>query len=437
MLRTKMMVLAITAVLPIASSADDGSWTLTGQGSTVMPLQSTQVTMAAETVTIRPSDSLPDRWDSKARPELKGYYRWYADCTFQFKNGSDTPADVLMGFPDTWVDDSWRWEFYEDQEPPKLNAIREFQSWVDGQEVAVEPRDPDVGMKKDWPKISRVLTWTVHFEPGQTREVRNRYRFGGAVDTVNTGDGFYQIEYVLRTGALWKGPIGSAEIRIYPGKDWHPGPGIECWNGNWVHLTWQHAVLAPCGYRWEKTPEPCFVWILKDFVPKEDIQVFLVTGAIEPLSSPDEGDLPDLRNRKYTLLAARGMVFESPSLRSRFGGMRAGSKALAVTCLRVPDGEPALLYPSDDSRLTVEYAYTAKHWYTPDPKFKETDLTPCERDYVRAVDKRIAFLESKERTTKKYRLQYPRSLPFLSLLFFPNSEIRIPKSPLTPSSPDV
>lgn len=399
--RARTTLLTLLLALQVLVRADDGSWTLTGQGSTVMPLQSTQITMVAETVTIRPVDNLPDTWDPKTQLELTGYYRWDADCVFRFKNASDSPADVLMGFPDTWVEDDWRHEFYGDEDPPKLHAIRGFQTLVEGQETAVVSKDPDAAMKRDWPKISRVLTWSVHFEPGQTREVRNRYRFGGAQDTNNTGDSFDRVDYVLRTGALWKGPIGSAEIRIYPGKEWRPGPHLKCWDGKWIQLTWRHAVLAPCGYRWEKAPDPCFVWSLKDFVPKEDIQVFLVEGAKEPLTSPDEGDLASLRDRKGVLLAARGMVFGDPSLRSKFAAMRTGPKALAITCLRVPDGEAAELYPWEESRLKAEYACTLAHWYTPDPNFKESDLTPCEREYLRAIDKRIAFLESKEKGAKK------------------------------------
>jgi hypothetical protein len=400
MSRAETILLAVLLSLPIALRADDGSWTLTGQGSTVMPLQSTQVTMVAETVTIRPAEGVP-AWTPKSRADLDWCYRWTADCTFRFRNVSDAPADVLVGFPDTWVEDDWRWEYYEDQKAPPLHAIRGFEAWVDGRQVAVASKDPDAAMEKDWPKISRVLTWTVHFEPGQTREVRNRYRFGGGQDTNNTGDGLDRIDYILRTGALWKGPIGSAEIRVYPGRDWRPGPSLKCYEGAWINLTWRHAVLAPCGYRWEAAPEPCFVWNLKDFTPKEDIQVFLVDGAIEPLTSPDEGDLASLRDRRAVLLAARGMVFGDPALRARFDALRTGPKALAVTCLSVPKGEPAFLYSGDESRLTAEYAYTVAHWYAPDPKFKEADLTPCERDYLRNTDKRIAFLESKEKAARK------------------------------------
>jgi hypothetical protein len=400
LLNLRLPLLVGILSLSVGIHADDGSWTLTGQGGTVMPLQPTQVRMVSETVTIRPAESLPN-WSVKNQLSLDWCYRWTADCSFRFQNASESPADILMGFPDSWVEDSWRWEFYDDQDAPKIHAIRGFETWVDGEPVGSSPKEPDPAMKKDWPKISRVLTWMVHFEPGQTREVRNRYRFGGGEDKVNSGDRVERVEYVLQTGALWKGPIGSAEIRVYPGKDWRLGPAIECWGGDWVHLVWRHGVVAPCGFKLERDPEPCFSWSLRNFVPREDIQVCLVTGALKQLGSPDEGDVTELRMRKNTIFAALGRIFKDPALRTHFDGLRSTPRSLGITCRQVPRDSTGLLYQGDDSLLRKEYEYTCEHWYTPNPAFKDSDLTPCEWKYVMALDKRIADLEATEKPSKK------------------------------------
>lgn len=400
MSRRRTALFSLCCVMSLALWADDGSWSLTGQGRTVIPLQSTQVRMLSETVVIAPNPARPE-WSQESEVNLEWCYKWNADCTFRFHNDSAAPADILMGFPDTWEDDSWRWEEAPETGPTKLFAIRGFRCWVAGCEVAVVAKDPDGSMAKDWPDISRVLTWSVHFEPGETKEIRNTYRFGGDSSEFNSGDALDRIDYILRTGALWKGPIGSAEIRVYPGKEWRPGPGIECWNGDWVHLTWRHAVLSPCGFRFDARPEPCFSWSLKNFVPKGDVQVILVKGAMEQLPSPDEGDVADLQHRKTELLAAHGMVFSDPATRAVFERVKVGPKVLRTTCRLVPGDQTGWLFPGDDSLFKSEYAYTLAHWYTPDPAFKVSDLTPCERDYLAALDERIASLERAATVEKK------------------------------------
>lgn len=386
---------AMAVAMSTGLAADDGSWTLTGQGRTVMPLQSTQVKMVAETVVLRPVEPSPASTEPGAQKDLlRPYYIWSADCSFTFQNTSEAPADVLMGFPDTWVQDSWRWELYGDREVPKSHAIRDFETQVDGTAAAVVPKEPDQAMLKTWPDISRVLCWEVHFEPGQTRVVKNRYRFGGVRTVNNSGDNYTRLEYILRTGALWNGPIGSAEIRVYPGGEWRLGSAVLGMSDEFVTLLWNHAVLAPCGFEVEREPELCFVWRMKDLVPKKDIQVVLVTAAFQTLTLPDETEgKPDprkLRILKNTVFAAHGKSFSDPELKAHFASLGVGPKTLGVACKAVPGLQTFNLFPWEDGLLDKEYAYLRGHWYSPRPDFSESGLSPPEREFIAALDRLMA-----------------------------------------------
>lgn len=378
-------------LIAIGVIADDGSWTLTGQGRTVMPLQSTQVRMASETVTIRP---VSPRTKSTPNDVLEPYYEWVAECTFTFQNTADIPADILMGFPDSWVEDSWRWEYFDGDEPPPTHAIRDFEAKVDGEVVPVQARDADEGMRKDWPDISRVFCWNVHFKPGQVREVRNRYRFGGLQDVNSMGENFTRIEYVLRTGALWNGPIGSAEIRIYPGGEWRPGSSIHAMPHLFLNLMWRHAVLAPCGFVVEWKPEPCFVWRMKDLVPKEDIQAILVTAELETLSlyntPSEEKSFKDLRVLKNTVFAAHGKSFQDPKLKMQFDSVAVGPQTPEISCKIVPASLTHRLYPGEESILKREYDYLKTPWYRVRPEYSEQDVTKPEWEFIAEVDRWMA-----------------------------------------------
>jgi len=67
-------------------------------------------------------------------------------------------------------------------------------------------------------------------------------------------------EYILCSGALWAGPIGSETVRIVAAEP----------------LTME--VLAPKGISAEKKSEREFLWALKNMEPDEDIRISLTLG---------------------------------------------------------------------------------------------------------------------------------------------------------------
>ena len=124
-----------------------------------------------------------------------------ADCRFVFKN--EGPAtSVRMGFPD--------WASSDDGIGPKKSNYTWFKSNVNGKAVKtklVGGRDYGDGFQiKD-----------VAFRRGETKTVRDRYRMRIAIAATSEGDkyGFISgVEYILHTGASWKGKIGRSEVIV-------------------------------------------------------------------------------------------------------------------------------------------------------------------------------------------------------------------------------
>lgn len=213
-----MLVTALlSAVFP--ARADDS--VLGRSGETVIPLTDATIQMVAEKVILA--------LDGK---------RTQADLTFTFTN--DGPArTVLMGFP-------------MGKNPTERAGdleLHDFKTWVDGEPVEVKRETggpPPTGGNVEYPAW---MTWPVSFGEGQTRVVRNTY--WGSHRFYSNGD--IWAGYILKTGSVWKGPIGHAVIRVRP--DFLP-----------VDL----AQLSPADYRWEGDE---LVWEWRDFEPEADIDV--------------------------------------------------------------------------------------------------------------------------------------------------------------------
>jgi len=174
-------VLLLAGGLVAQGWADDAA--MSGIGGTVKPMKShPSIVMESERVVVR-----------LTREKAK------VDCTFVFRN-TGKATEVTMGFPESgWGGDS---------EP---DSFEEFQAWVDGKPVAVKRvtgRDVEDGYQLWWTK-------TVAFDAGQTRTVRNIYRSGLGASVVAFAGGLEShFEYVLSTGASWKGKIGSVEVTV-------------------------------------------------------------------------------------------------------------------------------------------------------------------------------------------------------------------------------
>lgn len=166
----------LMAVMPQVARADDTSLGAIGYGA--VPLDNDQVAMSAERV----------------EAEIRGDQAWVT-CAFTFTNAG--PAiQVLMGFPQA--------QAFAGGDP----VLRDFRATVDGQEATVAYR-PNAQPEGEW-DYAGWHAFAVDFATGQTRTVRNTYH--GRLNWQSNGGRAF--EYVLHTGATWRGPIGQAEVIV-------------------------------------------------------------------------------------------------------------------------------------------------------------------------------------------------------------------------------
>lgn len=182
-------VLTCVGLLALSTYVQADSGSFEGHGESVYPLYNTQVEMVAETVYIYKITNI----------------KWQAECTFWFHNTGDDCV-VQMGFPDfpSGIDEGKRaWRYNH-------GSIKDFACSMDDTTVRYELK---LGLRNPLdstsPEYPRVYVWNASFKNNQVRKVYTSYTFKGDLD------GYYQtIQYVLRTGALWKGAIGTGVIRV-------------------------------------------------------------------------------------------------------------------------------------------------------------------------------------------------------------------------------
>jgi len=120
------------------------------------------------------------------------------EARFVFKN--DGPATTItIGFP----------EQGKDTTPRRPSHLVGFKSWVDGKLVSTQQvfaEKPDEGANDYYYKAWWIKK--VPFAKGQTRTIVNKYS-GGWYDTTY---GVFGFNYILKTGATWRGTIGRAQI---------------------------------------------------------------------------------------------------------------------------------------------------------------------------------------------------------------------------------
>lgn len=172
---------AISTLVTLAAApafADDGSIESI-QGSIRLMRENPHVRMVSEDV----------------RAVVSGGLYASVRCTFVLRN--EGPADsVWIGFPDA------------DSSDYHMASLENFRSWVDGAPVRCE-RTPGGSYDVRW--VPYWWTKRVWFPAGATRTIRDEYQVR-ASSSHSTGDAIF--EYLLWTGASWKGAIGRATIRV-------------------------------------------------------------------------------------------------------------------------------------------------------------------------------------------------------------------------------
>ena len=168
--------------------ADDA--VLGGSGQTVYPIFDTSVKMMSEQVDIHVKDG-----------------KSYVQCTFLFHNTGETEK-VQMGFPayGTLPPREDRQAFDDDV------GLYDFKSYIEGREVKTEIRK---GLQQEGHNLDPLYfpnwyVWEMEIKKGESKRVVNSYWMHNTYDSM----GGEMIQYVLKTGATWKGEIEYGKITV-------------------------------------------------------------------------------------------------------------------------------------------------------------------------------------------------------------------------------
>jgi len=186
----KIFRLGLLIILAGAGAVQGDIMGVSGRGETVWPVNNKHIEMTEEKVVIR------YQLDQD---------RFFADCLFMLRN-TGPATKIQVGFPGS--EDRVR----SLREGKYVSETPDFRVWVNQHEYPTEIRTkkrPLHGQPLSEHNYDRVYAWTMSFKAGQTCTVRTTYSFYGTTYTAERG-----ADYVLKTGKLWKGPIGKAEIVV-------------------------------------------------------------------------------------------------------------------------------------------------------------------------------------------------------------------------------
>lgn len=262
-----------------------------GDGYHVYPMQNSDVQLVAETITIT---------DNRAFGHSK-IQNFGINVDMIFKNhGTDTM--VQMGFP----------VFINEEEGDQIEIDTHFRTWVNGKEVSITKKqgipNPQI---KDLNFSKTVYTYTVSFKSGETKKIKHTYDVGGSFDSM----GGWELKYILRTGALWKGVI----------EDFHMVYKTKISKVNEIIGT------LPREQKSELIGDELhLLWNIKNFKPQSDFR--LIGGSSRyPLMrrslSEDMKEIKsyhsimtsaELRYAKNKVFASYGYPFKNPFVRAQF-----------------------------------------------------------------------------------------------------------------------
>jgi len=253
-MRSPATWVALVGALALAPATLGDDYESGLDGDQVFPVKSTTIRMASERVEVFVD------W-----AEGSDHGVMHVAAEFVLVNDSTEPHATLVSFPATYHDE-------------------EFTRAVDGQKVAVSEylvKDPN-GLVTHY----AAYTSEIRFEPRQTRRVRVTYI--AAADASSGWPYPARWSYILRTGALWKGTIGEAQVVVhFPGS--MPPGGFGPFRSEAV-------LLSPPGY---EVSGRTVTWTFKDFEPDEDIHIEwsrdLALAASDPVRLAPRDEAPGLQ----------------------------------------------------------------------------------------------------------------------------------------------
>lgn len=158
-----------------------------GKGNTVVPINNNDIQMVSEYITM------------KYKLGHKGLFT--VNAKFVFRNTSVNAVTIQMGFPDSYKrypgDDTKEW------------TIKEFTTRIGDKFIPVKHKMVNQSHGNALSGEEGAYVWSVHFKPGETKEIKNRYVTGSMVTPP-----MFKFTYIVKTGARWRGKIEKAVFEI-------------------------------------------------------------------------------------------------------------------------------------------------------------------------------------------------------------------------------
>lgn len=315
-----IITFSVFLLFPAASGHGDIMPTL-ASGGTVFPVESNDVAMRSGRVIIAADGT------SFQEPCHKS---WHYECTFELENTAKKKIKLQVGFP---LPESSQ-ALALDASADDVSDIGNFSVSIDGSQVDAEKKvDITVPEEGDFAD-SIVFVWTMSFKPSQTRVVRIAYDAAVGCNTKYLRDnfGYAEVKYILRSGALWKDPIGVFDMEIHF-KDDVAVEGFDMAHFmDEKELEEQGIVVDkerpfPPGGTFTRDHENSnLVWHMEGYVPEVDLDLAYLPGSITRtgLRYSIEKGIGHICTKeealeKYNLLLATfGKTFDDPSLQEKF-----------------------------------------------------------------------------------------------------------------------
>ncbi|HEY3495833.1 MAG TPA: DUF4424 family protein [Polyangiaceae bacterium] len=230
---------------------------------------------------------------------------WQVTAKYVFKTSSKTQVPLQIGFPEL--------RCWSGQDEPCRNTgtFHDLKTLVDGKPVELE--QGKLSERAEWSSyLGTIWLFDVVFPPEGRVTIEHRYRVETGEESM--GDRF--TEYVIRTGALWGGPIGQARFTVrFPAYAFEVearAPGFE--------VTRPRIVDGPAPY-------VELVAQASALRPSRDLRFAFNAradraGEAEGLPQFEQvrqdAGVEAVRERLNLLYAAKGFPFRSQELRARF-----------------------------------------------------------------------------------------------------------------------
>lgn len=211
--------------------------------------------------------------------------RSYVSCQFFFHNTGDGTS-LLMGFPTGHRSEEPEDEDYEGPEDEYVTELNRFRTFIHGRKVPVEIKDglkPE-GNNKDELYFPQWYTWKVTFAANERVKIVNKYWM---TNTSSLSYDWEEINYILRSGATWRGTIGKVTVRMkFRG---YNAAGID------------FREMQPSYIKEDGT----IVWEAENIEPQEDIRLYYEISSFEYEKMDNPFDCSDERYDEYDRMQER------------------------------------------------------------------------------------------------------------------------------------